>query len=442
MSPLLSLPREILLEIATLVVGKSSPIPDSSSFSSFPSSSSSCSSSSSSSFSSSPDIFKLAQTCQTLRSVGLSIIYSTIKTDVRAGRLELFLADFPAVGAYIRTLTVNACKTRYSDMPTNDVYSKFMGGHSETSATECDSTESTPHPSTNWLKSLLQNCTRLEELIIKQPRTRVVDANTCLAFEFGCLEYVSPASRRTITTVRLQGFRVIGLLTQLQGLLEAEFTALQTLSVEKLFIGNLPSYQETTKLARHLTEFESLTSTLGVKYFILDAPLSRPSHIERRIGALFAQILPSVEVLKVTSGADCIHSLLSAYSRTSRPLTSITIEVPHPSYKLIRDGPTLRDDFCHVLISLAASIVTLKIRCGTEFMICHRLFDEPEWLSLVDMEICCGGLCDGAQFEVLRRCIRARVFKRTKIAVKLAHQKYHNHGGGVVEMFDKMRLVE
>lgn len=375
----------------------------------------------------------------------MSIIYSKIATEVRPGRLELFLADFPAVASNIRTLKVNACKSRYSDIPPNDVYRRTTGTHSDANITEyCvnDSAEATPYQSTNWLKRLLQGCTQLEQLTIKQPRSRVVDANHSLTFESGCLEYISAASRRTIRTVRLQGFRVIGLLAQLQGLLGGQFTALETLSVERLFIGNLPSYQETTKLARHLTEFETQTSTLGVKNFVLDAPLSRPSHIERRIGILFARILPRIETLKITSGADCIHSLLSAYSLTSRPLTSITIEVPHPSYKLIRDGPTPRDDFCNVLVSLAASIVTLKLRCGTEFMICHRLFDKPEWLSLVEMEISCGAICDGTRFEVLQRCVSARVFKRTKIAVQLVDQKYHNHGDRMVEMFEGMALVE
>lgn len=86
--------------------------------------------------------------------------------------------------------------------------------------------------------------------------------------------------------------------------------------------------------------------------------------------------------------------------------------------------------------------MTLKLRCGTEFMICHHLFDKPEWLSLVEMEISCGAICDGTRFEVLQRCVSARVFKRTKIAVQLVDQKYHNHGGGVVEMFEGMALVE
>lgn len=374
---LLAIPRELLFEIARLVAGT-------------PLSAPACSSS--------RDTFSLAQTCRTLRYVGLAIIYRTVITKMEAGRLEFFLAEFPDVAANIRTLTISAAHPQYKYTPIIDTEFGLRGSRHQ--ATRMPITQSWPS------QALLQNCTSLTELIIKQPPSRVVSASNSSP---GCLEFLPVASRHTISTIRLQNFRLLGLLVHLQALLEGDFPALKTLSIETLSMANPPSHHETTRLATRLAELEALPSTLPVTHFTLDAPLPRPSHAERRVGALLARALPAVDVLAVTAGAACVYALLSGYTLAARGLTHITVVVPHASYQCGSAG----EELCGVLGSFEASVVAMKV-CG-DVAVCHRLLEGRGWRLLREMEVVCGAACEGLRVGVLRECVLGRKGGRIRI---------------------------
>lgn len=387
---LLAIPGELLFEIAIFVAGVPPPAP---------ASSLSC------------DIFSLAQTCRTLRFVGLAIIYRTVNTKIKAGRLEFFLADFPDIAANIRTLTVDSCHPQCRYTPTVDSEPGFRASSITRHQTAATVPTTQPWPS----QALLQNCTGLTELVIRQPPSRVVDASNSSPT---CLEFIPIASRHTISTIRLQTFRLLGLLDHLQALLEGQFPALKTLSIETLSMANPPSHHETTRLAARLADLEALPLTLPVTHFTLDAPLPRPSHSEQRIGALFARVLPTVDVLSVTTGAACLYALLSGYAQAARELTHITAVVPRTSYQCGGTGGEL----CVVLASFEASVVEIRV-CG-EVAVCHRLLEGRGWRVLREMEVVCGAACEGLRVGVLRDCVLAR--KGGRIRVELGSGR----GGG------------
>lgn len=195
----------------------------------------------------------------------------------------------------------------------------------------------------------------------------------------------------------------------LQALLEGDFPALKTLSIETLSMANPPSHHETTRLAARLAVLEALQSTLPVTHLTLDAPLPRPSHAERRVGALLARALPAVDVLAVTAGAACVYALLSGYKLAARGLTHITVVVPHASYQCGGAG----EELCGVLASFEASVVAMRV-CG-DVAVCHRLLEGRGWRLLREMEVLCGAACEGLRVGVLRECVLARKGGRIRV---------------------------
>lgn len=408
--PLLSLPQELLFEIAICVQGtgfqttcNSSPGPTASTSSS-----------------SSLDIFKLAQTCHALRSVCLTLIYPTIVTDTRPGKLERLLADFPVITAQVRTLTVWACQHRYAYTASihTDAISTltvFKGALEK---------RSTMPPPVAWqLQGVLANCTNLTSLTIKQPRSQAPDPGNSLTPKPSCLSHLAPSTKHTLTTLTLHNFRLVGLLAQFRGLLAAGFTALHTFRIENLNMNNPPSYQETTKLAHHLAHLSTLTDTLPATTLHLHAPLTRPSHSERPLGALLARALPHVTTLDATAGAACIHALLGAFAAAHQPLAHIALVVPPPSYQ-----PAAADDaeneVCALLAALAPALVTL-VWSGERA--CQRLL-VGEWGVLAEMRVRCRAACTGGSWRAVEGWVRGRPRARGRVQVVLGSGVCGNGG--------------
>lgn len=457
---LLSIPREILFDIVTLLsTNPPTPLP-------------------------SPDVLKLAQTCQQIRSVCLPSIYSTITTSTSSGKLERLLADYPSIAAYVRTLTVHAPEHRYADMkrigtalapfplpnrnpPLELVPKDPPCPVPEPKLLEIPETDppvelfpdrkfKTPQPAPKsppqpipWVKSVLQNCTGLQELILEQPRSRALYGVIPVNFREEFLTYLAPASLRTITTVRLRGFRVAGLLSQFKRLLEGGFDAIETLSIEKFNMNNPPSFQEGERLKKNLEAVVSLTETLqmqSVKRFTLDAPITRPAHAERSIGELFARALPAVRVLSVKTGADCIHSMLKTYAQSgSSLLREITLEVMPPCFKV--PGSTQRDDFCGILVRLSPKVEKLVLGCKAELRVCEKMLVEADWLLLKEMNVSCDVGCEGVKLDRLKKSVEERSLKRGRVSVSIMRGRGYvvcdNHGGkgeAPVEMFRKLAL--
>lgn len=361
--PLVSLPCELLLEIVKIVYANS---PQNSS--SMPRRSS--------------DIIQLAQTCQILRALSITLVYSsiTIHKDISVPRIRGLLKSYPPIAASVRSLKLCPLNLRVLCEPQHLVEMQF-----------CD---------------ILGSCKRLRNLCLDE-NTKWWGSGQVL------LAQLAPESKKSIETIHLEGVRMCAALANFKLLLDSgEFNRLEEIKVTVPYgrpAETKPQFWEyiptaSTALPRKL---ESVR-----KFYFRVPPIFAPKNpgIASEMGNYFARIMPNVNVLTIIGQSNYIYGSLFTYVGLGSHLTELTLHLfEHRGVH----------ELCEVLSKLSPKLTNLRLE-GMGLEICHKLFTASTWTKLAVLRIKCSSWCTGIKQDLLRTQLEKLTETRPTMRISLS----------------------
>lgn len=376
--PLLSLPSELLLDIIGCLAASKPPTHNS------------------------PHIVlkDLASTCQRLRSLSITFIYSSIDVWAHTKNDELFneiLESDSHIAECIRDLTISA--------PSDNKFQSAQG--------------------------ILKSCTKLRTLFLARLSKRY-DGALDWDSKFAMLQYLAPESKMSLQKITLWS-NMEGVLAQLMVLLngarEGQFGALRTVDIEaepfcrfwKRINRNSPGALKTF-LGASAEPNSSSPKLESVQTLKIEARLPWRFRSEEAgiLGVLFAGAMPCVRVLDLKTSAECIYSALSTYATLGSHLTELTITSNHGNENCSsmlcgsRREPFCCDPlkhgrqphhFCAIIPKLSKNLTKFVVDGGhiLGLWVCHQMFGTAhQWPRLDLLRVECRGACRGFRPELFR----------------------------------------
>lgn len=358
--PLVSLPCELLLEIVEIVYANS---PQNSS--SMPRRSS--------------DIIQLAQTCQILRALSITLVYSSITThkDTNVPRIRGLLESYPPIAASVRSLKLCPLDLRALRKPQQLVEMQF-----------CD---------------ILGSCKKLRNLCL--------DENTgWWGFGQVLLARLAPESKESIETIHLEGIRMCAALANFKLLLNSgEFNRLEEIRVTVPY--GMPAEIKSQYIPTASTALPRKLESVRKFYFRVP-PIFAPGNpgIAPEMGNYPARTMPNVNVLTIIGQSNYVYGSLFTYVGLGSHLTELG---PH----LIEHGGV--HELCEVLSRLSPKLTNLRLE-GMGLEICHKLFTASTWTKLAILIIKCSSWCTGIKPDLLRTQLEKLTETRPTVRISLS----------------------
>lgn len=400
--PLLSLPREMLIEIISHVASDShgQPVHDYSLSQNL----------------TGPhfiNVLNLSHTCQTLRFLGVTFVYAFINTNRTAKCLDALFTEYPHLAACVRKLVS-------SQYILSDPTAPFPVADHITQRTRDEYTKKD-----YWilLQKILGRCPQIRELYLEGPMSGF-DSLEDIDPRGGVLEYLGPESFHLLSKIELVDFCLRSVLSYFTRLLNSGHCTLEEMSLYFLSTPcleyHLPQEDEQRQINEYLQLIAVTPLTLeSIRSFEFVSPYHHGTG-PINLGQLLAKTMMRVQCLSMTTSPECIYDAVSTYDQLGSNLTKLRLFTKRCPHKPLEGPNPSIHHFCPVIARLSQTLTDF-FYAGTDFPICQEMFPPSAWSKIDSMRIMCGSQtrCEGMEPGELRTGLQTLAINRPRAVVNV-----------------------